>query len=315
MGTGDISATSLARVVAEGHELPLVVTRPDRPRGRSGKPAPPPVKVLALEHGLAIAQPERIGEALERVGDLAPEAIVVVAFNQLLPPEMLSIPRHGCINVHLSLLPRYRGAAPIQHAIRCGDTVTGVTVMRMAEKFDTGPILRTRELAIGEHETTGELSPRLAALGADLLAEVLRDLEAGPIEGVPQDPALASRAPLLRKEHGRLDWSLPAESLRNLVRAMTPWPSAYTSFLPSDGGTAIRLILLETRAEAGRDRTEPGTVLAASPEGLVVAAGEETALRILRLQRSGKRPVDVRSFLNGCPVRPGDRMEAGGGGG
>jgi methionyl-tRNA formyltransferase len=315
MGTGPVSATSLERVLDDGHEVPLVVTRPDRPRGRSGRPAPPEVKSLALARGLPVLQPERVreDETVRRLEAIAPRAIVVVAYNQLIPPAILRIPPCGCLNVHLSLLPAYRGAAPVQHAILRGEEVTGVTVMRMAEHFDTGPVLRQRAVRIEPDETAGQLSMRLAAVGADLLAGVLRALESGAVPEAPQDASRASLAPRLRKEDGEVDWRRTAREVRNLVRAMTPWPRA-TTWLRRAGAEPVRIVLLETAEEPSpRPEAPPGTVLDASGQGLLVAAGEGTALRVRTLQRAGARPLDARSFLNGCPVRPGDRLGSDGG--
>jgi methionyl-tRNA formyltransferase len=309
MGTGPISATSLAALIEAGHEIPLVFTRPDAPRGRHGTPVPPEVKVLAERHGQPLMQPRRIRdpECLPALRDVAPRAIVVVAYDQLLPVEMLDLPEHGCINVHLSLLPRHRGAAPVHYAILAGDEVTGVTVMRMAEKFDTGPILRTRELAIEPGETSGELAPRLAHLGAECLGRVLVDLEAGrEVEERPQDAALATRAPKLKKEDGRIDWTAPAAQVARHVRAMTPWPGAFTEVAAAEVVAAgTRLLLLEAEPIAGAG--DPGRVLVAEGGGIVVAAGAG-AVRITRLQRPGRTALSARAFLNGCALRPGDRF-------
>jgi methionyl-tRNA formyltransferase len=315
MGTGPVSAASLSRVIDDGHELPLVISRPDRRRGRRGRPAPPEVKVVALDHGLEVHQPDRVREeeTVARLRSIAPEAIVVVAYNQLLPAEILAIPPHGCLNVHLSLLPSFRGAAPVQHAILSGETATGATVMRMAEKFDTGPILRQEEVAIEPDETSGELTARLAVRGAELLGQVLRDLGSIPMEGVPQDPSRASRAPLLRKEHGAVDWTRPASTIHDHIRGMTPWPSAFT-FLTGAGESPERLILLGSRICPSPEPTAaPGLVLEASGDDLIVAAAEGTALRLVRLKRANSKALEVRAFLNGCPIEKGDRLEPQGG--
>jgi methionyl-tRNA formyltransferase len=302
-------------LIEAGHEIPLVFSRPDAARGRHGTPVPPEAKVVAEAHGLRVMQPKSIRdpECLPALREAAPRAIVVVAYNQLLPVEMLDLPEFGCINAHLSLLPRHRGAAPIQHAILLGDDVTGVTVMRMAEKFDTGPILRTRELTIEAGETSGDLAPRLAQLGAECLCDVLADLDAGrEVTEEPQRSDRATWAPKLKKSDGAIDWSATAERVSQHVRAMTPWPSAFTGVVRSAAVAAgTRLTILEATTCEPPDGADadlaPGRIAAADAAGVVVATGGGF-VRLTRLQRPGRAALDARSFLNGCPLAEGDEL-------
>ncbi|HUT56225.1 MAG TPA: methionyl-tRNA formyltransferase [bacterium] len=303
MGTPEFAVPALRALVRAGHEVPLTVTQPDRPRGRKAAPAPPPVKTVAREMGLAVTQPERMTEpgVLETLRDARPDAIVVVAFGHILRREVLALPPRGCINGHASLLPRYRGAAPIQWAIANGETVTGVTTMLMTEGLDSGPILLQRELAIAPDDTGGSLHDKLAPMAAELIVETLAGLAAATIVPNPQDHALTTYAPMLKKEDGKIDWAMPAASLALFVRAFDPWPGTYTFM----HGAQLKI----TKAGVGGGRKEgtPGTVLAADKDGIVVACGEGS-LSILELQPAGKRRMKAAEFLAGHPLHPGDRL-------
>lgn len=272
---------SLNALQTGGHEIVLAVTQPDRPAHRL-RLTPPPLKRAALGLGLAVFQPERIREpaAIERIRAAKPELLVVVAYGQIIPRELLDLAPRGAINVHASLLPRWRGAAPVNRAILAGDRETGVTIMRMDEQLDHGPILASRSLAIGPAEDAPALTAKLAELGAELLLEVLADLEGHP--PAEQDHAAASLAPRLRKEEGRIDWSLPASEIDRRVRGLKPWP-----------GTTAKLAGREVKLLRGRPRPgsgQPGEILSRNREGLRVAAGEGAYL-VEEIQLPGRRPM------------------------
>ncbi|MGZ8450120.1 MAG: methionyl-tRNA formyltransferase, partial [Candidatus Deferrimicrobiaceae bacterium] len=258
MGTPRFAVPSLA-ALAEVVNVTLVLCNPDRPAGRGRSMASPPVKEEAVRRGIPVYQPEkaRHPEAVARIAAEAPDLVVVVAYGHLLPKSILDIPRLGCINVHASLLPRYRGAAPINWALARGETVTGITIMRMDEGMDTGPMLHVREMPIGEEDTADTMFPKLSVLGAEALGEALRRLRDGTLVETPQDSALATYAPMLKKEHGRIDWSRRAGEVRNLVRGMTPWPTA--SALHAGKGLKVLSSILGT--ESGR-AGEPGEIVA-----------------------------------------------------
>jgi methionyl-tRNA formyltransferase len=250
---------------------------------------------VAQARGIPVLQPRRIRDpgAQEALRALAPELQVVVAYGQILPRSVIEIPPRGTVNVHGSLLPRYRGAAPIQWAIACGETETGVTTMLIDEGLDTGPLLLARSTPIGPDETAADLEPRLARLGAELLLETTRGLAQGVLQSRPQDHAHASLAPLLRKEDGRLDWSLPAETLERRVRAFHPWPGTYTLWQ----GRTLKVL----RARATEDGFgEPGTIVAVDREGLLVVCGQRTRLRLLEVQPEGRRPMSGGAFAAGA---------------
>lgn len=232
MGTPDFAATTLDALVEAGHEITLVVTQPDKPRGRKGELVPSDVKVYAQEHGFPVFQPERIRrpENIEELRRYEADIMVVAAYGQILPREILEMEKYGCVNVHASLLPKYRGAAPIQWSILNGDKVTGVTTMQMGIGLDDGDILEKAEVEIGEETTGGELFDRLAVVGGKLIVQTLKDIEAGNVEPVPQVEAKSTHVGMLKKEMGNLDWSRPARELKNYVRGLNPWPAAY-SFL------------------------------------------------------------------------------------
>jgi methionyl-tRNA formyltransferase len=303
-GSGAFAVPCLEALAASGHELAVLVTQPDREKGRGRQLSPPPLKPVAQALGIPVLQPPRVREpdARAAIAALRPELCVVVAYGQILPRALLEVPPRGMVNVHASLLPRYRGAAPIQWAIARGETVTGVSTMLLDEGLDTGPVLLQRELAIGPEETARELTPRLARLGAELLLETLARLAEGSLAPTPQDPALATLAPLLRKEDGRVDWGRPAQEIACRVRGFDPWPGVAAGF----SGRSVRLV--RVRVEPALPPVEPGTVVSADATGLVVACGSGTALRLLEVQPESRRPMPAAAFAAGARLRPGARF-------
>ncbi len=294
MGSPAFSVPALRALHAAGHEIVAVYAQPPRPAGRGQKETPCPVHQAALELGLPVRTPARVRRDVaehEAFAALDLDAAVVVAYGLILPKPMLDAPRRGCLNIHASLLPRWRGAAPIHAAVLAGDAETGITIMRMDEGLDTGPMLLREAIPIGPRDTTPMVHDRLSEIGARL---ILRALEEDP-PAVPQPEEGASYAPKLGKEDGRLDWSQPAEALDRRVRAMNPWPGAFTSL----GGEMLRVIAAEPAA--GRDAA-PGTVL---DDALLVACGGGTALRLTRVQKAGRAAMDALAFLRGTPVPAG----------
>ena len=304
-GTPEFAVPSLEALSASRHEVVLVVSRPDKPVGRRRVLTPPPVAVRARELGLAVEQPRKLksGPFPETFRRLRPDAAVVVAYGRFIPGPMLEVPRHGFVNLHPSLLPRHRGPSPIQWALAEGDRVTGVTTMLIDEGMDTGPILLQREVAIRPGETAPELSARLAAEGAALVVETLDGLEAGTVTPRPQPEEGATVTPLLDRETGVVDWSLPAPAIVARFRAFTPWPGLHTVFR----GRRLKLHGVET-APAPPGEEPPGTVLAADGEGILVRCGGETAVRITELQREGRRRLSAEAFLAGERIEPGERL-------
>lgn len=302
MGTPEFALPTLQGLLDAGVDLRGVFTQPDRPRGRGKKLTPPPVKELAQQHGVPVFQPDRLREpaAVEQVRALAPDLIVVVAYGQILPKAVLDIPRYGCINVHASLLPRYRGAAPINKAIVDGEAVTGVTTMLMDVGLDTGDMLVKRATEIGFEETAGELHDRLALLGRETMEETLQRLCAGSLQPQPQDDAQTCYAPMMKKEDGRIDWTRDARSIHNLVRGLTPWPGAFTFW---DGQM---LKIGHTLPENGADGA-PGTVLAAGADGVRIACGQGCLL-VRELQLPGKKRLAAGDFLRGADLAAGTRL-------
>jgi methionyl-tRNA formyltransferase len=303
MGTPEAAVPALRRLVEDGNEVVAVWTQPDRPAGRGNKLTAPPVKVLAQLFGLEIHQHEKIKteEAKRLFASHNADLAVVVAYGRILPAEFLRAPKRGCINVHFSLLPLYRGAAPVNWAIINGEEKTGVTTMFIEEELDSGPILLQRETPIGERETAPELMARLAETGAELLGETLAQLDR--ITPRPQHDQDATFAPLLRKENGLIDWSNDAFSVERTVRGLQPWPNAYTH------NQTHRLIVW--RAEAANSELSnalPGQVVAAHGDDLIVKCGGETMLRLIEVQPEGKRRMSVRDFTNGAPLKVGDAL-------
>jgi len=303
MGTPDFAVPCLARLIQDGHDIPGVFSQPDKPRGRGYTLTPPPVKELALAHGIPVHQPAKLrdGEAERLLRELAPELIVVVAYGKILPPQILEIPPLGCVNVHASLLPKLRGAAPIQWSIIGGDEETGVTTMYMAEGMDTGDIILQRRTPIGPEETAGELFARLSALGAQCLAEILPLLAQGTAPRIPQDEAAATYAPMLDKQTGMIDFSKSAREICCLVRGVTPAPGARTLC----GG---KLLKVHRAAPAPGFAGEPGRVL--DDKRLVVGCGDSEAVELLTVQPEGKKPMEGAAFLCGRGVKRGEKLTA-----
>ena len=304
-GTAELACASL-RLLAEDprFEIPAVVTQPDKPKGRDLKLHPSPVKALALQKNLPVLQPLKARDPafIDQLRQLAPDLIVVAAYGQILPQALLDLPPHGCLNVHTSLLPKYRGAAPIQSALLQGDPETGVTIMKMDAGLDTGPILSTITTPIQSEDNAQTLHDRLAHLGADILLRTIPEYLAGKLKPIPQ-PEGASYAAKITKQDGQIDWSLSAAQISNRLRAFTPWPGSFTHF-PHAGKPRL-LKIWRARPVACPLNSPPGTVLDATPEGILVACGMD-ALLITELQREGSRKMPAREFLQGTPLRPGD---------
>lgn len=303
-GTPRFAVPTLEKLVEAGHSVPLVVTQPDRPKGRGQELVAPPIKEAALRLNLPITQPDRIKNNEEfraQLAAIAPHAIIVVGYGRIIPQWMIDLPRLGNLNLHASLLPKYRGAAPIQWAIASGETVTGVTTMRIDAGLDTGDILLQRELPIQPDDTAETLAPRLAAIGADLMVETLQELESGRIHPIPQDNSKASLAPILKKEDGRMDFSRSAQDLLNRMRGFRPWPGAYTSFR----GKTLLVHRAQPVSNAGP--LEPGKT---SLDGtrFLVGCGHDSALELTEIQMEGKRRMTAPEFVNGYHVTSGDRL-------
>lgn len=292
-GTPEFAVPTLDALLSAGEDVAGVYTQPDRPAGRGRRSRPSPVKRRAQAAGLPVFQPESLGNESERarLTDLAPDVVVVVAYGLLLPPAILEVPRLGCINVHASLLPRWRGAAPVHRAILAGDRETGVSIMQMTEGLDTGPVLHRRAIPIRETDTAGELHDRLAELGARALVDTLPRLAAGTATPEAQDDARASHAAKLSKAEARIDWSSPADEIARRVRAFNPWPVCQSEW----NGETVRIWEAEALPDPSPDPA--GTVVDAGPGGIDVAAKDGT-VRIRRLQLPGKRPVSAADFLN-----------------
>ena len=302
-GTPAFAVPSLKALLAAGHDVAAVYTQPDRPAGRGRQLKSSPVKQFAEIHGLQVMQPQTLADGQDTLASLAPQAMIVVAYGLILPPPLLAIPPHGCINVHASLLPRWRGAAPIARAIEAGDAKTGVCIMQMNTGLDTGPVYDSRETPIAETETAGELEIRLAELGATLLIDALARIEQGRIALSPQSATGATYARKLRKEEAPIDWNQSATVLHRKIRAFNPWPVATTTWQ----GRALRLWEVGPLALLDGTSGLPGNVLAADDGGLTIETGEGT-VTITRLQIEGGRPLPAREFLNGCRIRPGERL-------
>jgi len=300
MGTPEFALPSLNALHHSGHAILAVVCQPDRPKGRGGRLTPPPVKGMAERFELPILQPDKMKDLafLEGLRALKPEVIVVVAFGRILPPAILDLPPHGCINLHASLLPKYRGAAPIQWAIINGEQETGVTTMRLDPGMDTGDILLQERMPILPEDTAGSLSVRLAERGADLMIRTLKGLESGEIIPVPQDNTQATLAPILDKEAGEIDWTRPAVHILNRIRGLSPWPGAYT-FYQDERWSLWKADLGDPTAGG-----PPGTIQKTGREGISVATGQGL-LEILELQPANRRRMSVREFLAGHTVKPG----------
>jgi len=309
-GTPDFAVPTLGALIASRHEVVGVVTQPDRPVGRGQRVRPSPVKTLALEQGLPVWQPDRLRDEgfMAAMQAVAADLGVVAAYGRILPEPLLALPRLGMVNVHASLLPAWRGASPVQHAVMAGDRETGVTIMRVVKALDAGATFARIVRPIGPDETAGDVERDLAGLGAGLLVDVLEAIERGTAAETPQDEAHATYAPRLTKDDGRLDWSLPAPSLHDRVRGLQPWPMAY-AWLDGRRLTFWRVRPVPRRGEASPP--PPGTIVEAAGGHLVVAAGAGTAVEVLELQPEGKRPMAARDFLAGHRLPAGACFDAG----
>lgn len=320
MGTPDFAVPAL-KALAESakHEVSLVVTQPDRPRGRSGKPAPSDVKFCAEQYGIPVFQPEKVREeaSVERLRRENADIFVVAAFGQLLPKTILEMPRFGCINIHGSLLPAYRGAAPVQWAVLDGQKEAGDTIMQMNEGLDTGDILMQENIPLSADETAGSLYDKLSSMGGPLLLKALDAIEAGTVTPVPQGDSGTHYAKMLRKEMGNIDWTKSAEEIGRLVRGLNPWPSAYTHW----NGKMLKIWMAETVTQEelsalgcdeknGMDLKEaqPGTVMIVTKDTLMVQTGDGL-LALTELQMEGKKRMPVQAFLMGCRMQTGEKLE------
>ena len=305
MGSGELGCPAVEQLLTAGSdELIAAVTQPDRPQGRNLHPAPCPAKKLLTTRGVPVLTPEKIGEpaVIRELTALRPDLIVVAAYGQFLPRTLLDLPPRGVINIHPSLLPKYRGAAPIQWAIARGEAKTGVSIIYLIEKMDAGDILAQEELVIAPDDNAATLAPRLAELGAQLLLRVLTDIRLGTSHRVPQDDVLATRAPILRKTDGRLDWSLPAATLHNRIRGFFPWPGCHFEW---PRGSEKRVKVLKAAVVPGAG--EAGVILARDAAGFVVGTGHD-ALRLLEVQPEGKKAMSGAAFLNGARLNVGNHL-------
>jgi methionyl-tRNA formyltransferase len=307
LGTPEFAIPSLKSLVRSGHDVVGVFTQPDRPKGRGNRLSELPVKIAALELGLAVHQPERIRrpDIVNQLRSLNAELMVVVGYGQIIPQTIIDLPRYGILNVHASLLPKYRGAAPIQWAIANGETETGVTIMQIDAGLDTGDMLLKAAVSIGPDETAPELGARIAPLGAQLLSQTIDQLQTGRISREKQNDAEATYAPMLKKEDGRIDWHRPATQIYNRLRGFTPWPGAYTSFR----GQALHIVEAKpVQKPASLSRTgEPG-LLRMEKRRLFAECGENSELELLELQPAGKRRMRADAFLNGHNVSANEKL-------
>jgi methionyl-tRNA formyltransferase len=295
LGTPEFAVPSLHALASAGHDVVAVFTQPDRPKGRGNQLAESPVKSAAKALGIPVCQPERVRRpnAIEQLRQFAAEIMVVVGYGQIIPQAIIDLPRHGILNVHASLLPKYRGAAPIQWAIANGETGTGVTIMQIDAGLDTGDMLLKALTAIGPDETAPELSERLAPLGAEALLKVIRRIEDGTVAREKQDSAEATFAPILKKEDAAIDWSMPAPQIYNRLRGFTPWPGAYTIF------RGQQLSVLRAKAVG---RQMPPSKVAVEKRRVFVGSGEGTALELLEVQLAGKKRMPAEAFANGYQI-------------
>ena len=304
MGSGDIACQTLERLLAGSDEVVAVVTQPDRPQGRKLKVAPCAVKAFAESREVQILSPERVGAegSVQDIRDRTPDLIVVAAYGQYIKPAILAVPRLGSINLHPSLLPKYRGAAPIQMAIANGEQNTGVTILYVSEDMDAGDIILQREVAIDPDDTVETMTPKLAKMGADMIMEAIDLVRQGRAPRVPQDDSHATYVKKLTKEDGRIDWSLPANTIRNRIRGFTPWPGCYCQ-VSADSAASLKILWADVEDGEG----VPGTILSCNADGPLVAAGER-ALRLRHVQPAGKKCMTGAEYLRGTSIHPGDRL-------
>lgn len=300
----------LQALLDKGHDVLAVVTQPDKEQGRSRTTTPPPVKVFAQSKGITVLQPEspNTDDCCTLLKRLAPDVMVVVAYGKILAKKLLAIPPYGYVNVHFSLLPKYRGASPLTAAILAGEKDTGVTIMKLVSKMDAGPILATATIPVLPSDTTGTLQQKLGEAGASLLMEVLDKLPSGGVRETPQDDSQASYCYILKKEDGQIVWNNPAGYLERFVRAMSPWPTAYTTLHRRTKAQPERIIILSSEVISENSLLPPGTINAVKPQGIDVATAQGI-LRITELQKAGKAPLHAADFLRGNPVAIGDILQ------
>lgn len=303
MGTPDFAVPSLRTLLDEGYNVVAVITQPDRPKGRKRELTPTPVKAEALKHGIPVLQPLKLRDpaSVEEIRGYGPDLIVTAAYGQILPKSVLTMPRHGCINVHGSLLPKYRGGAPIQHAIMKGEPVTGVTIMYMAEGLDTGDMISRVEVPIADEDTSGTIFDKMSLAGAELLRRTLPDLLAGRIEAVPQNDAEATYASNISRDDERIDWSKRSLELFNQIRGLNPMPGAFTLL----NGEVFKVWASRKPATSpARTSAAPGTVLQMTDDGLEVQTGDGS-LWLTHVQPAGKKAMSVSDLKRGAPIPPG----------
>ena len=299
MGTPEFAVPCLERLISDGHNVKGVFTQPDKPKGRGHKMQFPPVKECAVEAGIPVYQPLKMkdGEAISILENLKPELIIVVAYGKILPKEILDYPKYGCINMHASILPRYRGAAPIQWSVLNGEKISGVTAMQMDVGLDTGDMLLTKTVEIGENETAGELHDKLSVLGADVMSETIDLLLKGELKPEKQNDSESNYAPMLSKDLCPIDWNESAQKVHNKVRGLSPWPVATAKL-------GEKTIKIHKTAVSGKCNATPGEVVV-SDKKLVVACGESTSVEIIVLQTEGKKAMNASDFLRGNPIEKG----------
>ena len=299
MGTPEFAVPSLRALIEVGENVVAIVTQPDKPRGRGKKLTPPPVREAALKHNIPVFQPEKIKDEpfITAISNFSPDVIAVVAYGKILPKAILDIPPKGCINVHASILPKYRGAAPINWAIINGEKETGITTMLLDEGMDTGDMLLTEKVEIRDDDTASSLHDRLKYIGADLLIKTIKGIKSETIRPIPQDDSQATYAPMLKKEDGRIDWTMKAEEIKNLIRGFFPWPGAYTRW----DGKQIKIFKAEVEAGV---KEEPGTVINITTEGIFVATGKGILL-IKELQPESKNKMTASEFVKGYRIVTG----------
>lgn len=300
MGTPDFAVGTLEEIIRAGHKVVLVVTQPDKPKGRGKAMQYTPVKECALAHGIEVFQPVKVKEPenIEVLRKYEPDIIIVAAFGQIVPKSILDMPKYGCVNVHASLLPKYRGAAPIQWAVINGDEVTGVTIMRMNEGIDTGDMIAKKTVRLAEDETGGSLFDKLAQVGAQLCVETMEMIEAGKAEYIPQNNEEATHTSMIRKELGLIDWNRPAVEIERLIRGLNPWPSAYTQL----SGKTFKI--WKAKVVSDENTYEPGCICRIDKEGMYVQTGEGILL-LTEVQMEGKKRMEASAFLRGYQVEEG----------
>ncbi|MBU0677270.1 MAG: methionyl-tRNA formyltransferase [Verrucomicrobia bacterium] len=305
MGSGELACPALEMLLSrDNDEVVAVVSQPDRPKGRNRRVAPCPFKKYALEHGIPALTPEKVGSAdsVDEIEQLKPDVIIVAAYGQYISSKILNLPPYGAINIHPSLLPRYRGASPIQWMLANGETETGTTILYVAKEMDAGDIICQKKIPVLLDDTTASIKPRLAELGAKLLSEALDQIRDGTVQRHPQNEELATYVSKLTKEDGQVNWSMSAEQIRNRVRGFSPWPGC---FCESPAGSGASLKLLEVAVEEGE--SSPGRILEVGGGGPLVGTGEG-ALRLLRVQPAGRQAMSGQAYLNGHHLIPGDLL-------